>query len=191
MEVPEPLSIAEFLVWEARQATSHELIDGAIVAMSNSTKGHGRLVRRLNRLIDAAVADTCDVYVGDMTVSISGGVRDNAPRPDIAVTCDARDRQPYDAADLTIRWPKLIVEVLSPRTAAQDQGSKLRNYFTISSMEEYLIVDSRTHAVILHRRVGEQVVTSWPDELVRLASIGCEFSIERLYEGLALASETS
>ena len=90
---------------------------------------------------------------------------------------------------LTIRWPKLIVEVLSPRTAAQDQGSKLRNYFTIATMKEYLIVDSRSRGVTLHRRIGSQVVTSWPDALVRLESIGCEFSLERLYDGLALSNE--
>ena len=96
MEVPKPLSIAEFLAWEARQTTSHELIDGVIVAMFNPTKAHGRLVRRLNRVIDAAAGDACDVYLGDMTVSIAGDIRDNAPRPDIAVTCDERDRQPYD-----------------------------------------------------------------------------------------------
>ena len=57
-------------------------------------------------------------------------------------------------------------------------------------MEEYLIVDSRSRAVILHRRTGRQVVTSWPEDLVRLESIGCEFSIERLYDGLALSSES-
>lgn len=189
MEVPKPLSIAEFFAWEARQTTNHELIDGVIVAMSNPTKAHGRLVRRLNRVIDAAVGEACDVYLGDMTVSIAGPVRDNAPRPDIAVTCDERDRKPYDASDLTIRWPKLIVEVLSPRTAAQDQGAKLRNYFTIATMEEYLIVDSRSRAVTLHRRSGSQVVTSWPDEVVRLESIGCLFRVDQLYEGLALSNE--
>ncbi len=188
MEVPKPLSLVEFLTWEARQTTAHELIDGVIVAMSNPTKAHGRLVRRLNRVIDAAVGDACDVYLGDMTVSIAGDVRDNAPRPDIAVTCDERDRQPYDASDLTIRWPKLIVEVLSPRTAAQDQGAKLRNYFTIASMEEYLIVDSRSRGVILHRRTAGHVMTSWPDDIVRLESIDCEFRVDQLYDGLALTS---
>jgi hypothetical protein len=56
-------------------------------------------------------------------------------------------------------------------------------------MEEYLIVDSRSRAVILHRRTDGQVVTTWPDESVRLESIGCEFSLEGLYEGLTLSSE--
>ena len=188
MEVPQLLSLADFLVWEARQTTDHELIDGVIVAMSNPTKAHGRLVRRLNRVIDAAVGDACDVYLGDMTVSIAGNVRDSAPRPDIAVTCDERDRQPYDASDLTIRWPKLIVEVLSPRTAAQDHGSKLRNYFTIATMEEYLIVDSRTRGVVLHRRVDGQVVTTWPEELVVLESIGSRVSMERLFGGITVTA---
>lgn len=42
MEDPKPLSVAEFLAWEARQSTNHELIDGVIVAMSNPTKAPGR-----------------------------------------------------------------------------------------------------------------------------------------------------
>jgi Uma2 family endonuclease len=185
MEDPKPLSVAEFLAWEARQSTNHELIDGVIVAMSNPTKAHGRLVRRLNRAIDAAVGDDCDVYAGDMTVSIEGVERDSAPRPDIVVTCDEFDRHPGDGAERTISRPKLIVEVLSPRTAATDLGTKLRNYFSIPNLVEYLLVDSRIRDVRLYRRVAGEVLVTWPDPII-LTSIDCEISVEGLYAGIAL-----
>ena len=185
MEDPRPLSVAEFLAWEARQTANHELLDGVIVAMSNPTKAHGRLVRRLNRAIDAAVGDDCDVYAGDMTVRIEGVERDSAPRPDIVVTCDEFDRHAGDGAERTISRPKLVVEVLSPRTAAADLGAKLRNYFSIPTVEEYLLVDSRTRAVSLYRRVDGEVVATWPDPIV-LTSIGCEITVETLYADIAL-----
>ncbi len=129
MKDTKPVTIAELLAWEARQTSNHELIDGVIVAMSTPTKARGRLVRRLNRTIDAAVGDACDVYLGDMTVRIEGLERDNAPRPDIVVTCDERDRLSHDEDDRTISRRKLVVEVPSPRTAARDLVTKLRNYF--------------------------------------------------------------
>ena len=184
MEDAKPITIAEFLAWEARQTTDHELIEGVIVAMPTPKKAYGRLVRRLNRTIDAAVGDTCDVYLGDMTVRIEGLERDNAPRPDIVVTCDERDRRPNDEDDRTISWPKLVVEVLSPRTAAKDLVTRLRNYFSIPTVEEYLIVDSRARSVIVHRRTGEQVVTMWPDTAIELSSIDRTISLDDLYDGI-------
>lgn len=181
MREPNLVRVDAFLAWEARQSIPHELIDGLIVAMSNPTRAHGRLVRRLNRAIDAACGDACDVYLGDMTVRIAGSERDNAPRPDIVVTYDDRDRHPRDEFDRTICYPKLIAEVLSPRTAAQDLGTKLRSDFSIATMEEYLVVDSRKRSVILHRRVHGSVVTTWPEDVVRLESLHCHVEIDALY----------
>ncbi len=155
--------------------------------MSSTTKAHGRLVRRLNRAVDAAVGDTCDLYLGDMTVSIAALDRDNAPRPDLVVTCDARDRSPQDASDRCIRWPKLVIEVLSPGTASNDLGAKLRAYFSIATVEEYLIVDSRARNVILHRRIEGHITTTWPELLIKLTSIDCDIPVAQLYDGIALA----
>lgn len=67
--------------------------------------------RETVRAIDAAVGDTCDVYDGDITVATPRVGRDNAPRPDNVVTCDEPYRLTHDERDLTISWPKLIVEV--------------------------------------------------------------------------------
>ncbi len=187
MEEPKPITIAEFLTWEARQTSKHELIDGAVVAMATPTRAHGRLVRRLNRPIDAAIGDTCDVYLGDMTVSLSGVDRDNAPRPDIVVTCDERDRRLHDEGDRTISWPKLIVEVTSPSTAAIDRGAKLRNYFLIPTIEEYLIVDSQARSATLHSRIGGKIDLTWPEHFITLRSIRCEISLDQLYDGIELS----
>jgi len=46
-----------------------------------------------------------------MTVPTPRVGRDNARRPDNVVPCDERDRLTHDERDLTVSWPKLIVEV--------------------------------------------------------------------------------
>ena len=184
MESPKPLTVAEFLAWEARQETDHELIDGTIVAMSNPTRRHARIVRRLRDAIAPALHDDCDLYVGDMTVKIEATVRHNATRPDIVVTCDERDRRPEDDDDIAIRFPKLIVEVLSPTTAATDLGPKAHSYFMIPTLQEYLIVDSRKRFIVLHKRVGDHVIESWPISRIELDSIATVIGVDELYGGI-------
>ncbi|MEO0771238.1 MAG: Uma2 family endonuclease [Cyanobacteria bacterium J06649_4] len=52
--------------------------------------------------------------------------------PDLIVTCDPQDQQATDA----FSHPKLIVEVLSPKTEAKDRGEKWREYRALPSLEE-------------------------------------------------------
>ena len=54
-------------------------------------------------------------------------------------------RPPADVktAEDFIRYPRLIVEVLSPTTAAFDRGDKFADYRTSESLQEYDINQSR------------------------------------------------
>ncbi len=52
-----------------------------------------------------------------------------------------------------------MVEVLSPSTAADDHGLKLDGYFSIKSVEHYLIVDPDRRVMIHHRRTTDAIET--------------------------------
>lgn len=185
VEAPKLLSVFDFLAWDAEQEGRFELLDGLIVAMATPSRRHARLIRRLYRTIDRACGERCDVYVGDMTVRIEQMLRHSAPKRDIVVTCDERDRRFEDLGSAAISYPKLVVEVLSPRTAASDLNSKVRSYFAIPTVEEYLCVDSRERFAVLHRRSEtDNVVETWPTSTIELAAIGVELSLDGLYEGL-------
>ena len=58
--------------------------------------------------------------------------------------------RPRDA--LAIDDPIIVVEVLSPSTAANDHGRKLSGYFSLPSVEHYLILDPDRRVVIHHKR---------------------------------------
>ena len=184
-EAPKLLSVSDFLAWDARQEDRFELLDGIIVAMASPSRRHAALKRRLYRTIKRACGERCDVYVGDMTVRIEQTLRHNAPKPDIVVTCDERDRRPEDLSLATISYPKVVVEVLSPTTAASDLNSKVHSFFALPTIEEYVCVDSRKRFAVLHRRSGpDEVVETWPTSMIQLRSIGAELSIDELYDGL-------
>jgi Uma2 family endonuclease len=48
---PRPLTLADFLAWEARQQTKHEFRNGAIFAMAGATDDHGQIVTNLIAVI--------------------------------------------------------------------------------------------------------------------------------------------
>ena len=48
--------------------------------------------------------------------------------------------------------PVIVVEVLSPSTAADDHGMKLDGYFSLRSVEHYLIIDADRRVAIHHKR---------------------------------------
>ena len=54
----------------------------------------------------------------------------------------------------------IVVEVLSPSTAAVDHGRKLSGYFSIPSVQHYLILDPERRVVTHHKRsVGDAIET--------------------------------
>src|SRR3984885_5689229 len=65
---------------------------------------------------------------------------------------------PPDAIE--IDNPVVVVEVLSPSTAAIDHGRKLSGYFSVPSVQHYLILDPDRRVVIHHKRgVGDAIET--------------------------------
>jgi Uma2 family endonuclease len=51
--------------------------------------------------------------------------------------------------------PVIVVEVLSPSTAADDHGVKLDGYFSLGSVHHYLILDPDRRVMIHHHRRGQ------------------------------------
>ena len=77
-------------------------------------------------------------------------------QPDALVHCGPR--LPPDT--LEIADPVIVVEVLSPSTAAYDQSVKLAAYFSLSSVMHYLVLSPEQRMVVHHKRgQGELIET--------------------------------
>jgi Uma2 family endonuclease len=101
--------------------------------------------------------------------------------PDVMVTCDERDRTPDDFK----RYPCLIVEVLSPTTAAFDRGEKFADYRTLETLREYVLINQERVSVECFRRNAEGRWVLYPygeGEEVHLARVDFRCAIATLYE---------
>jgi Uma2 family endonuclease len=80
----------------------------------------------------------------------------------------------------------IVVEVLSPSTAAIDHGAKLRGYFSLPSLAHYLILDGDARALIHHRRgQGDMIETRIRSEgTLRLDPPGLDVPVAEMFAPL-------
>ena len=121
----EKLSADQFLVWAEAQEGRWELHDGAAVAMSPERVAHAETkdqsVKALARAIESARAP-CRALPDGLGVRIN---QRTIFEPDALVYCGPR--LPPEAIE--VPNPIIVVEVLSPRTAARDHGAKMTRLF--------------------------------------------------------------
>jgi len=82
-----------------------------------------------------------------------------------------------------ITGPIIVVEVLSPSTAAIEHGRKLSGYFSLDGVERYLILDPERRAVIHHKRgQGDTIETRvLSDGVAPLEPPGFEAAVSALF----------
>ena len=148
------MTAGEFLLWAEGREGRWELHDGAPVMMSPKRVVHGRVKFSAAKALDGAVAAAglpCEVFTDGMAIGIDART---TFEPDASVICGPRP--PADA--LEIDNPVIVVEVLSPGTAAIDHGRKLSGYFSIPSVQHYLILDPDRRVVIHHKRGASDAI---------------------------------
>src|SRR5579863_9340943 len=117
------MTVDEFLQWEDGTDTRYELLDGVVVAMAPPAPPHGILFARLAGAIDAALRSRRPCVVQGEAGIVRPDRNDTCYIADLAVTCE-----PPQPNDRLIREPVLIVEILSPSTAAFDRQAKVPDY---------------------------------------------------------------
>jgi Uma2 family endonuclease len=151
-----PITAEEYLALE-RSSTGRrsEFWDGQIVAMSGARLSHikivSNLVRRLGNALDGS---GCQVLSNDMRVAA-----DPVSKyfyPDVAIVCQLPEF--IDDQFDTLLNPVVVIEVLSPSTENLDRTIKLDAYRAISSLNHYVLIDSRKITVHHYERQSE---TNW------------------------------
>ena len=170
-------TLDEFLVFDDGTDTRYELIGGELVAMAPPSGIHGALAAGLALAIGAQLVRPCRVVT---EAGIMLPDRNAYYQADLAVSCAELTPEPAVAA------PKVIVEVLSPSTAATDYLHKLPDYRGIPSVQDILLVSS-TEARIEHwrRKVdGWKVQDLRGEGVVRLQAFDITVALADLYDGL-------
>jgi Uma2 family endonuclease len=191
----------EYLAWEAQQPCKYGYMDGEVYAMTGGTIAHNDVALNLASLLKSHLRGKgCKVQIADAKVGVSA----EGPfhYPDVVVSCDPRDRR----ANQVLYYPCLIVEVLSPSTAAFDRGQKFAHYRRIDTLREYVLISAETINVECYRLNQNQKweLTAYaPEESfglgaeglgadlsVEFASVGFECALSALYEDVVFPVET-
>jgi Uma2 family endonuclease len=142
------MSLAAFLEWDGDTGTRYELIDGRTVAMAPPTLAHGTVVANFARHIGNRLKAPCRVVIEAGIIPVDRA--DTWYQADLVVTC-----APAERGARAIAEPRLIVEVLSPSTAAHDRGVKLADYRKIASVAQILLVASEDRHVEVWQRAED------------------------------------
>jgi Uma2 family endonuclease len=152
------MNVEEFLAWaETQPKGRYELVDGVVVAMSPERVRHAvvklevvlalREAIRLAKLPFTAFADGPAVVINDHKTR----------EPDASVQCGVG----VDLDSMVLDAPLIVVKVVSPTSEHRDSGAKLVDYFSVASIQHYVLVypDPGTRSIVHHRRSESRIDT--------------------------------
>jgi Uma2 family endonuclease len=179
------ISPEEYLVLERNSPEKNEFYRGEIFAMAGAGNNHNIIIGNIIGEMHAFLKGKgCTVYPSDMRLHIP----ENSlyTYPDVMVVCGPK--QFLDEKKDTLLNPSIIVEVLSPNTEGYDRGEKFRLYRSIASLQEYIMVDSRSYTLEKYARnaAGSWVLTDAQglQANILLQTIEYSLKLEDVYAGV-------
>lgn len=178
----QPMTAEEFLAWDETQIIKHEFVRGEVFMMAGGEDRNATVAGNLYIALRLHLRGTpCHVYNSDVKLRVEAA--DCYFYPDLMVTCSATD-----AADRLIkREPMLVVEVLSPSTAAFDRGDKFADYRQLPSLREYLLVDVHRRRCDLYRMGADGLWVLYPtqeEQALVFASVGLTLQTTELWSDM-------
>lgn len=173
------ITVDEYLEAEQDGDVRHEYVYGEVFALAGASVTHNVICANIVHLLVGAAGRDCRVYGSDMKLRVEERL---FYYPDAMVVC----RPPAD--DFYETSPCVVVEVVSPSTARKDRLEKRFSYLSLTSLQLYLLVDSRKRAVSGYYRQAE----GWEerfftvDDRVPVPCVGATLLFGELYDKTAL-----
>lgn len=183
-------SVEDYFSVEESSNLKHEYYDGEIFAMAGASLRHNRITGSVFAACRAALAHSdCEVFASDLRVRTPGGLY---TYPDVMVVYGGVQLSAEDRLD-TVTNPLLIVEVLSESTRDYDRGEKFRQYQSLPSLREYVLIEQTRMAVEHHSMDAggnwtRREYTSAQDR-IRFPSLPLTITLADIYAGVDLTPD--
>ncbi|MBN3894542.1 MAG: Uma2 family endonuclease [Nostoc sp.] len=172
----------EYLELEEAADYKSEYIDGQIISMAGGTANHNRIAGNFYAVLNFAFRQQeYEVFNSDMRLWIHQ--KRIYTYPDVTVIVG--EPEFFNNRTDIITNPQVIVEVLSKSTKNYDRESKFQAYRTISTFQEYLLIDQTRIHIDQFSKTGKK---QWAlreydqeDEAIALVTVPFEISLEDLY----------
>lgn len=173
----------EYLELEEQAEYKNEYRDGEIIPMTGGTTNHNKIAGNFYKKFPTTIErQDYDMYIGDVKLSI--------PQykiytyPDVMVV---KGKPIYENTSKTIITnPLLIVEVLSNSTKSYDKTDKFKYYRSISSFQEYIMIDQYSFTVeqYIKQTEGQWLFKEYQgeDTVLILDSVNFQVSLQEIYD---------
>ena len=189
-KTPYLFTVDEYLAFERAAAERHEYLDGVIYAMAGESLAHGDICTNLTLALANQLRGTpCRVLSKDTKVRSGpalGHTRQGLRSyPDLVVICG--EPRYHDQHQDVLLNPTVLIEVLSPTTAAFDRGEKFYRYRRwLPSLQEYVLVAQDQpqveHASRLEADRWTLDTLQGLDATLMLASVSCQVPLVDIYD---------
>jgi Uma2 family endonuclease len=189
---PYRFTVEEYLAFERTAEERHEYLDGLIYAMAGESPNHGRISMNLSISLGSQLRGSpCEAFSKDTKVRCGPYRADTRAGlyayPDLVIVCGAM--QFHDQVQDVLLNPTVILEVLSPSTAAFDQGEKFRRYRDwLPTLTDYVLVAQDRPVIDHYQRTmpgrWALAILEGLDAHLSLPSIGCMVPLADVYERL-------
>lgn len=179
------ISEEEYLELERTASVKHEYHKGEIFAMSGASLKH-------NRIFTNIFTDIGYKLKGKSCVPYGGDLRIHVPKnslftyPDISIICG--EPELTDNKFDTATNPSVIIELLSQSTRNYDKLEKFSLYRDITSLQEYILVDTQKMHIEKHIRNSDK---SWQltdyksmEDNLLISTVNISISLKDIYLGL-------
>lgn len=176
------ISRDEYLEGELASEIRHEYVAGNVYAMSGGTLNQQRIAVNFMRIAGNQLAGKpCFPTGSDFKLHVPLGAGDEAfYYPDGMIIC-----VPVPGNALFTDSPSVILEVLSPTTRRIDEVQKYRDYITIPTLEAYILAETDSPLLTLHRRDGSgfrRELVSGLDAVLEIPQAGITIPLAELYQ---------
>lgn len=183
------ISPKDYLAAERQSEQKHEYFDGEVVEMQGASLKHNRIVASiLGEVGNRLKGKDCEVLPGDMVTASLEFL--SFTYPDAIIVC-GKPQLADEAFDI-LQNPAVIFEVVSKSSYGKDFSFKLMYYRQISSLQEYVLIDSfQKIEVNVYRRNNNNTWTletyNSLDESLVIQAVGISISLFDIYENVTFA----
>jgi Uma2 family endonuclease len=173
-----PMTLADFLIWEARQESRFEFDGHTPRAMTGGTYEHDVITFNIRKALDQRLAGkACRACGPNLKILVQGKAR----YPDCLVTCS-----PIQRGATVIDNPVVVIEVISEDSARTDRIEKVREYQATASIQRYIIVEQRGIGALVLARDGDRwlATAATAGDTLAMPEIGIDVPLMEFYLGL-------
>ncbi|MBN3882116.1 MAG: Uma2 family endonuclease [Nostoc sp. JL34] len=172
----------EYLELEEAADYKSEYIDGQIIPMVGGTINHNQIALNLSTELNFAFKkQNYRVFMGDVRLWIPQKL--TYTYPDVMIL--AGEPEFFNNRKDIILNPQIIVEVLLKSTKGCDREDKFQAYRTISTFQEYLLIDQTRIHIDQFSKTGKKQWTlreyDEEDEAIAFVTVPFEISLQDLY----------